>query len=323
MTGPVLLFHLTTLGDLLFSLPVLASLRQAWPQATLVSLARPYLLPLLKHTCLPHQTLERPARLAPKLRLASRLRKLKPSLALCLSQSHETTLLAALSGARRKVGFQGAALSFLLDETSPFTPPPCLANNLRLLQVLGVTAAAQDYVGMLPPNLESSTYAASLLEEVGAAKPGFVAIAPGTGPRRRHKAWPPERFAGLIDQLRAQTDLVPVLIGAPAEHSLAAQVAAACARPPASLVGRTDLLQLSEVLRAARLVIANDSGPMHLAAAVGAPTLGIFGPTNPDFTAPRGPRSRFVRTPDPSGSLLSLDVSTVLTAALKLLQETL
>jgi heptosyltransferase-2 len=119
-----------------------------------------------------------------------------------------------------------------------------------------------------------------------------VVLAPGAtfGPAKR---WPAERFAALGRELQARDRCRIVLVGGPGDREVGREVARALETPPLvpppiDLVGETDLATLGAVLAGARLVVANDSGPMHLARAVGAPTVGIFGSTAPKWTAPRG-----------------------------------
>ncbi len=116
---------------------------------------------------------------------------------------------------------------------------------------------------------------------------GKVLLVPGAAPHRPRKRWPAERFAALAALLAAR-GLTPVIVGAAADASYAAIIRAAC---PAAidLTGRTTLLQLAQTLAGAALAIGNDTGPTHLAAALGIPTIALFSAdSDPALTAPRG-----------------------------------
>ncbi len=109
------------------------------------------------------------------------------------------------------------------------------------------------------------------------------------------KMWSAEFFGAVIDGLVTQWDARVVLTGAPSAGDMAGRIIASCARPPVSLVGRTGLRELAELLRRAAVVICPDTGAMHLAAAVGTPVVALFGPTAPWRTGPKGEGHRVVR----------------------------
>ena len=112
-------------------------------------------------------------------------------------------------------------------------------------------------------------------------------LIPGAAPHRPRKRWPAERFAALASLL-ADRGLTPIIVGAAADHAAAATIRAAC--PQAiDLTGRTTLMQLAQTMATATLAIGNDTGPTHLAAALGLPTIALFsGDSDPALTRPRG-----------------------------------
>jgi heptosyltransferase-1 len=109
------------------------------------------------------------------------------------------------------------------------------------------------------------------------------------------KQWSAQFFGAVIDGLVTRWDARVVLTGAPSAGDLAGRIIASCATPPVSLVGRTGLRDLAELLRRAEVVICPDTGAMHLAAAVGTPVVALFGPTAPWRTGPVGEGHRIVR----------------------------
>jgi ADP-heptose:LPS heptosyltransferase len=136
--------------------------------------------------------------------------------------------------------------------------------------------------------------------------PRYAVLVPGCAPHREYKRWPPSRYAQLAQKLQ-ERGLAAVAVGT-AEDAEA--IATIRAQNPAiiDISGRTDLFQLAGVLRRAALVVANDSGPMHMAAALGAPTLGLISErVDAAWIAPRGPQARW-RRGDP---LAGLDVDKV------------
>jgi len=134
----------------------------------------------------------------------------------------------------------------------------------------------------------------------------FLAVHPGSGSPR--KSWPPDRFASLVEALAPGRPWL--LIEGPAD----VEAAAPLARRPGAVVARgLDARALGAVLSRAGMFVGHDSGVTHLAAAWGAPTLALFGPTDPAVWAPVGPRVRIVRAPE--GRMDALPVDAVLTAA--------
>ncbi|MDE2845385.1 MAG: glycosyltransferase family 9 protein, partial [Gemmatimonadota bacterium] len=113
-------------------------------------------------------------------------------------------------------------------------------------------------------------------------------VAPGAshGPKR----WPPERFARVADHLAKSRDLKVLLLGSEADRPVTGEVANAMVRPAVDWTGATDLAMLPAAVRRCALLVSNDSGPMHVATAVGTPVIGIFGATHPGLGfAPVGP----------------------------------
>jgi ADP-heptose:LPS heptosyltransferase len=124
----------------------------------------------------------------------------------------------------------------------------------------------------------------------------FVAIAPGGAAHRPAKRWPADRSATLAGRLAGQ-GLAPVILGGPDEAAAAAAIRAAC--PAAvSLIGRTSLLDIAGIARRARAAVGNDTGPMHIAAAVGCPSLVLFSAeSDPALCGQRGPAVAYLRRP--------------------------
>ncbi len=124
----------------------------------------------------------------------------------------------------------------------------------------------------------------------------LVALCPGSI-NSRAKRWPAENFAALGDQLIKETGACVMLIGSHAEQDVTKQVLAHMKRRPVVLTGATSLAQTVGVLSLVDLLVTNDTGPAHIAAALNRPTLVIFGPTNPLTTRPFAPAAEIIRRP--------------------------
>lgn len=233
-------------------------------------------------------------------RLRRRLRGQPPAAAVIFPNSMYTALAAWASGAKIRIGYARDGRSPLLSTAIAVprageTPPHEAFYYLELLRRAGLIARLPDGVEPLRAALRPSAAAVARWQERLAAwpqAPGRSRVAIHAGASFGHaKRWLPGRFAATAAAL-AQDSHAVFFIGSAAEAPLAAELAAqaAAAAPAAgpviSLAGKTDLDGLLAVLSQCRLLIANDSGPMHLAAGVGTPVLAIFGSTNARETHP-------------------------------------
>jgi ADP-heptose:LPS heptosyltransferase len=138
-----------------------------------------------------------------------------------------------------------------------------------------------------PAGEEARSKARARLGSQGvAAGRALAVVAPGAG--WPGKCWPPERFAALGDFLAAEMGMAVVLVGSREEIALAEAVAKCMQAPSVNLAGRTDLDTLAGILALGRIFVGNDSAPLHIAAALGVPTVSFFGPTFASKWAPRG-----------------------------------
>ncbi len=289
----VILFHLNQIGDFCFSLPIAAAVQQRYPEAEICSVVRPNLVPLAQRAR-PIDSLEvRPRSLTKAYwSLLVRLRARRADLAIVLSTSPGPCLLARLCGAKKVVAFDNDWARRLIGGTVPYDTPPSLPNNLRMAEHVAGELVKRDYAGLLHTTPEDRVTADQLLSAYGVpAERPIAVLAPFGSAQHLWKCWPPDRFARVATLLYERAGLTPVLIGGRDEAGAASEITAAVAVPGASLVGETDTGQLVGVLARAALFIGQDSGPTHLAATLGCPTLAIFGPTDPQLTGPVGENS--------------------------------
>jgi lipopolysaccharide heptosyltransferase II len=274
-------------GDSVLSLPTLRALRRRHPGDRLAVLARPGPAAVYRAEGSADEVLPRGSFLADvRSARAGRFDE-----AWLLPHSIRAALIAFLSGARRRLGYATDRRGALLTDALP--PPPETAHQLRdydaLLRHAGVPPDPD------PPRLPISAEALRRAQEALAAAriPELaVALCPGsaTAPTKR---WPAERFAALADAL-AQRGLPCAVAGGPGENALLRAVAEAAHRPIPVIGADLDPVELAAVFSLARVVVSNDSGPAHLAAAVGTPVVVFFGPTDPGRTAPVGSAARIL-----------------------------
>ena len=279
----ILIVRLGALGDIVHAVPAAAALRRAFPDARLDWLVDAKHRAIVDLVTVVDRTipLERPS-LAGWTAAVRMLRQVRYDVAIDLQGLLKSAVLARGSGAARVVGF---SIWHLREKTArPFYSDAheaegghVIAKNLRLLRAVGVEDDEIRFPLADPPS--------AALDELRPRLGGrpFALINPGAAwPNKR---WAPERFGELAAFLHEACGLAPVVLWGPGEEALARQVIAA-ASGAAIEAPRTGLADLVALARASSLVISGDTGPLHLATAVGTPTVSLFGPTDPARNGP-------------------------------------
>ncbi len=314
----VLVIKPSSLGDIVHALPVLAAIRAGWPGARVAWLVGRAFAPLLEgHPLIDElilfdrsrfgRMLRSPRILAEFVRFLAALRRRRFDCVLDLQGLVRSGFLAWISGAGRRVGFTDArefAWAFytqrvpspqarkVAGRTDPRRDVHAVDKNLAAARALGLPADGQPGfpLGLRPAELTAGR--AIVETAAGRPVPDYIAVAPGA--RWASKRWPAELLAALLDRLHADGLPVCVLLGGPDDRTCVSAITAAAHVPLVDLVGRTSLRELCAVLAGATLVVCHDSGPMHLAAALGRPLVALFGPTSAARTGPHGDRARVV-----------------------------
>jgi len=292
-----LIVRLSSIGDVVHTLPVAAVLKaQGWKTTWVVE---PSSLPILASNPAVDRTALAPSARAFRLGVAAAaLRELRADscdVALDGQGLWKSAVWARLSGARRIVGYARAwrrepASAILLSETVslPREAVHVVDKNLGLLRPLGISAlGTRDFP--LPPAGEAARAVERRM--LAAGLEGYLVLNVGGG--WTSKLWPPERFGEVALGLRRR-GLKALVTWGPGEESLARRAVDA-SKGSAEKCFPTTLLELVEVLRRARLVVSADTGPLHLACAVGVPVVGLYGPTDPSRNGPFAPLDRVVR----------------------------
>jgi len=289
----IVVFHLNQIGDLVFTLPALNALRQTFPEAHITSVLRPHLAGLVEKSGLVDEIVHRP-RGGPwrAAALGLRLRRIRPDLAVVFSQSATMALCAWLSGARRRVGYVDSDLCRLLDHRVQVRGIPCPEKVLRLVRGLGLGPEKADYVGLIRVSEADEEEAERRLSQCDMSGDGpLVALAPGEAGDRPYKSWSVDGFRELARSLAADEHARLLVVGAERDRMLGGEVLADLEPAPrerCNLAGRTTPGQLAALLGRCDMLIGIDSGPMHVAAAMGTPVVALFGPTDPHRTGPQG-----------------------------------
>jgi len=280
----LLVVRLGSLGDLIHTLPAVAALRRAHPALEIDWLVEPPHRPLLDLVPFLSSVIVLPGRTARGWLEARRtMRAREYDVAADFQGLIKSAALARLSGAARVVGFdrralrEPAAASFYTETIEVGEGRHVIDKNLGLAAALGAAP------GPLEFPLASVTSAA--LDAIR-DRPAFALVNPGAAwPNKR---WPPDRFGAVAAHLRDRHGLTSVVLWGPGEREVAEAVVAAAAGV-AVLAPETTLPDLLALSREARLMVSGDTGPLHIAAAVGVPVVSVFGPTNPARNGPWAP----------------------------------
>jgi ADP-heptose:LPS heptosyltransferase len=298
------------IGSIINAIPLLRLLRAAHPDGRIIFLTFPEQAPLVSLTGLADEVLVVDSRSIPRFvfslgRALARLWRAKVDTSIDLEFfSRFSMMVACLSGARLRIGFFA-----YFHVRSPLLTHPVSLNHYRhvsraflaMAEAMGFPVEAED----LRPHLPS--YRAESIEALRTVFPDFgtrpyVVINSNTSQLCTLRAWGPARFAEVIRRLGIERpDLALVLIGTKAERPLAEMVLAQAGETKGqqvlNLAGQTSLVGMLALLEGAELLISNDSGPAHIAAAYGIPEVVLFGPETPVLYGPLNDRARVVYRP--------------------------
>jgi heptosyltransferase-2 len=289
MSFSILVRGVNWIGDAVMTLPALRALRKAYPGATISLLAKPAVIPVFENNPDIDDIISYDKKFSGfmgKLRLARLLRKKEFSMALLLQNAFDAALIAWLARIPRRIGYNRDGRGFLLTDTVPFNGDDRKVHHieyyLNLLDSAGIHANFEEPVIHL--SLEERLHAREVLSEL--SRP-ILGINPGAtfGSAKR---WLPVRFAEVANWFRRDTGGGAVIFGSRNEAALAQEINKNIPEGKLFLAGKTSLRELAALIAECDIMLTNDSGPMHIACAVGTPTLAIFGSTDPKLTGPAG-----------------------------------
>jgi heptosyltransferase-2 len=298
--GRILVVQTAFPGDVVLTLPLVQALRKAFPGSEVDLAATPKASQLLTNhpqigEVIVFDKRSRDSGLGGLLRTAGKIRRKAYGTAIVPHRSLRSAALVLLSRIPTRIGFTTSALSTFLTHRVPYEASAHeVDRNLSLLGPLGVVTHAPVEYPWLYPSSEDKRKVTSFLENAHLNPTGaFVAVAPGTV--WNTKRWPEEHFASLLDLLTGAGYRV-VLVGGPEDEQLCNRIAQ---KNPQGMVvssaGGFTFLQSAELIGRARLLVSNDSAPVHIASAMHTPVVAIFGATVPGFGfAPYGAAHRIV-----------------------------
>lgn len=288
----ILITRLSAIGDCVLTMPVLCALRDRWPEAMLAWIAEPAAASLLQHhACLdrlivvPKGWLKSPAWIR---RVRRELRELQLDTTIDPQSLTKSAAAGWLSGAPSRIGFakpQGRELApWLNTQTVRRTQNHVVDAYLQLLEPLGIMSPRVQF--QVPVDREAETTATRFVRSAHLGG-GFAAINPGAGWDSR--LWQADRYGLVARYLGERYNLPSAVVWAGARERQWAEQIVASSAGHALLAPKTTLRELAALLRQARLFVGSDTGPLHLAVAVGTRCVSLHGPTNPGDSGPYGP----------------------------------
>ena len=288
----ILIIKLRYIGDVLLATPTLRALKEARPAVRVTMMVNRGTEGVLSgNPDIDEILVLDKGSLAAQWRLIVELRRRRFDTVIDLTDGDRSAFLSWVSGASVRIGFNDEHRRRGICYSAVVPPQPGMRHridrDLAALKPLGIHASET------PPRLwltgEDDAAADQLLNRLGIRRDQPIMIVQ-PGARYWFKAWPAERFAELADCLASDYGFQVLIGGSRDEEALAQRIQAAARTSPVSIAGLTTLKQFASIAKRAALFVGNDSGAMHMAAAVGTPMVALFGPSNPDEWGPRGDR---------------------------------
>jgi heptosyltransferase-2 len=286
------------IGDVVMTLPAMAAIRRAFPRAKISVLAKPWVADIFSlcsdvDDVIVYQSPGVHKGIKGLFRLVGELRERKFDAAILLQNAIEAAIIAFMARIPIRAGYnadgRGPLLTHSVKRTRAVRRIPQVDYYLEMVRTLGCEGGNRDF--HLTLNQDDKNRAGEILHHYGIGQEDFlVGIAPGAT-YGAAKKWFPERFATVADRLIEEFSSQILLFGSAGDRESTQAVSRHANHALTDLSGVTTLREAISLISRCRLFISNDSGLMHVAGALGVPTLAIFGSTNPVTTSPPGEKS--------------------------------
>lgn len=299
------------IGDAIMSTPAIRTVRENYPESEITLLVHPWVSDVFRYSprvdrIFLYEKKGRHQGIKGMVRLAGELRQQQYDCAILLQNAFEAALITAMAGIPVRGGYATDGRGLLLTHRVTKEPDLITKHEVhyyqRIVRGLGMKAAPSELELFIPGDILAS--ARKRLEHLSGrtreAAP-IIGLNPGAafGPAKR---WPPEKYAELADALARQTGATFVIFGSAADQETAATLVRHAARPTKpilDLTGRTTLIEAMAMIGECDAFITNDSGLMHVAAALRTPTVAVFGSTDHIRTGPLADNAVIIRKPLP------------------------
>lgn len=308
-------------GDAVMATPTLRAIRELYPQARITYLLRSYIRPLIDGLPWHDRLIVAQPRGKDgsngRPRLGARLQRRGFDAAILLPNSFRTALLVTSAGIPRRIGYDRDGRGFMLtDRLLPirckgkYVPISAVDYYLGLARYLGAESPSKRMQLFTRPGDDAR--AEQLFRLAGVESDGrpLVLFNPGAANKGDAKLWPAERYAALADRLIDRHGARVVVSGSPHEREILDAVHTAARRPLIDLPTRgSDLTLVKSIVRFCSVVVTNDTGCRHIAAAMGTPVVSLFGPTDPAWTTLEFEHETIIRASD--GRMESIEMEAV------------
>jgi len=296
----ILVARLDRIGDVILSTPVFKNIRNAFPESYIAVMVRPYARQIVEGNpyideVLLYDKSGKESGLLGNINFISRLRSKRFDLAIALHPTVRTHLVTALAGIPERVGYDskwGALLTRRVPHTKQFGLKHELDYNLDLLRYIGLDPRDRELY--MPTDSASEKKISDIFMRSGITDSDMV-VAVNPSASCRSKRWRVENFAKVADYLARRHGAKIVVMGSPDDKIFGERVSSTMEERCLDLSGQTSISDVASILRRSKLFISNDSGPVHIACAVGTPVIDIFGRSDkglsPKRWGPVGARS--------------------------------
>ncbi len=287
----ILVVNVNWVGDVIFSLPVFKALKAAFPGAHVACLAAPRVKEILESSSFVDEIIVYDEKgkhdtLFAKLNLIFELKKKNFEVAFLLHRTLTRALFMFLAGIPERVGYDEKGRGFFLTHiVKPFSGGHRSDYYLNVIESFGIKV--EDRTCDIRVDKAAEEKIKTLLSKYEISDQDFLVVL-HPGGNWDLKRWPKENFSLLANRLIKEKNAKVVIVGGPDDTALAQEILGLTESKPVILTGQTNLKELMALMKRAELVVSADSGPLHIASGVGTKTIGLFGPTRPEVTGPRG-----------------------------------
>ncbi|MEE9543119.1 MAG: lipopolysaccharide heptosyltransferase II [Thermodesulfobacteriota bacterium] len=293
------------IGDVVMSLPALDAVKRLFPDARVTILAKPGVAPIFENNpsvadIFIYDSVGAHKGLNGRMRLAGELRAREFDCAVLFQNAFEAALIAFLAGIPRRVGYARDLRSVFLTDpvevTAGIKEKHQVEYYLNIIKELG-GAEVKDPTPLITLTKAEEEKAEITLTTLGIEKGrAIIGVSPGAsyGPAKR---WAPKNFSFVLNAVATSLNATVLIFGSDEDKEIAGEVSKGLTVEHHDLAGKTALREFMALARRLDLFLTNDSGPMHIGAALGTPTLAIFGSTSAELTGPLGARVSVVSEP--------------------------
>jgi len=296
---PILVRVPNWIGDAVMCLPALEAVHRLYPARPVTVAAKPRVVPVFEHAPYVKDIIEYDDRgahrgMLGRLRFAGEIKKRGFGTAILFQNAFDAAFVSFISGIPERVGYGRDMRPALLTKAIKTTPEIKKRHQifyyLNIVKALGAKMPVKTPLPRLKISSDENRWADDFLKEHGLAKARLIGAAPGAS-YGQAKRWPEKAFSTALNETARRANATVALFGGPDDSPVCEAVYAGLDKNETrlNLCGRLKLGESMALMARCAGFITNDSGPMHLAAALGVPTVAVFGSTDPALTEPTGP----------------------------------